>query len=79
MKDNNKGNNLLDKNFWKPFKLDASAAAGGDADEVFLLNDKEVTANYTIPKGKNSTSVGDIIINAGIEITISDDSSWVIL
>ena len=54
-------------------------ATGGGADQVFVLNDQLVTADYTIPTGKNASSAGPITINTGITVTISTDSTWVIV
>lgn len=54
-------------------------ATGGGSDAVFNLNDKVVTASYTIPSTKNASSVGPLTINAGVVITISSGSRWVVL
>jgi hypothetical protein len=56
-----------------------SGATGGGDNEVFLENDKIVTANYTIPATKNAMSTGPIEIDNGTVITISDGSRWVII
>jgi len=42
-------------------------------------NDQVVTADYTIPVGKNASSVGPIEIDDGVTVTVSDGSNWVIL
>ncbi len=54
-------------------------ATGGGSDAVFNLNDKVVTTSYTIPSTKNANSVGPLTVNAGVAITISTGSRWVIL
>jgi hypothetical protein len=54
-------------------------ATGGGSDAVFNLNDKTVTTSYTIPATKNANSVGPLTVNAGVVITISSGSRWVIL
>lgn len=54
-------------------------ATGGGADQVFVLNDQLVTADYTVPTGKNASSAGPITINTGITVTVSTDSTWVIV
>lgn len=56
-----------------------SGATGGGTNQVFVLNDQLVTASYTIPVGKNATSAGPITINAGVVVTVSTDSYWVIV
>jgi len=54
-------------------------ATGGGSDEVFVENSQAVTANYTIPVGKNASSVGPITIPDGVAITVSTGSRWVVL
>jgi hypothetical protein len=54
-------------------------ATGGGSDEVFIENDQIVTANYTIPTGRNAMSTGPIEIADGVEVTVSSGSTWVIL
>lgn len=59
--------------------LATSGATGGGTDKVFVQNDQVVTTNYTIPSGKNASSVGPLSIDAGATVTISANSTWVIL
>jgi hypothetical protein len=54
-------------------------ATGTGNDQVFVLNDQYVTADYAIPTGKNATSAGPITINTGVTVTIPTDSTWVIV
>ena len=54
-------------------------ATGTGGNQVFVLNDQNVTANYTIPTGKNASSAGPITINTGVVVTVSTDSTWVIV
>jgi hypothetical protein len=54
-------------------------ATGGGSDAVFNLNDKTVSASYTIPSTKNANSVGPLTISGGVVITISSGSRWVVL
>lgn len=54
-------------------------ATGGGSDAVFNLNGQIITASYTIPVGKNANSVGPLTVNAGVAVTISAGSRWVIL
>lgn len=59
--------------------LSASGATGGGTDKVFVQNDQAITTSYTIPSGKNASSVGPVSIDAGATVTISANSTWVIL
>ena len=54
-------------------------ATGGGGDQVFVQNDQVVTENYTIPADKNAMSTGNITINAGVTVTISTGSRWVVI
>jgi hypothetical protein len=54
-------------------------ASGGNGNAVFYENDATVTSSYTITSGKNAMSAGPISINAGVEITIPNNSNWAIV
>jgi hypothetical protein len=54
-------------------------ATGGGDDQVFVENEQVVTASYTLPTGKNASSVGPVSLDAGVTVTISANSTWVIL
>ena len=54
-------------------------ATGGGSDQVFVQNGQSVTTSYTIPTGKNASSVGPISVNSGITVTIPSGSRWVVL
>lgn len=54
-------------------------ATGTGGNQVFVLNDQVVTASYTVPTGKNASSAGPITINTGVTVTVSTDSTWVIV
>jgi hypothetical protein len=54
-------------------------ATGGGGDQVFVQNSRVVTVNYTIPTGKSAESVGPIVVNSGISVTVSSGERWVIL
>lgn len=56
-----------------------SGATGGGGDTIFIENSQVVTANYTIPVGKNAMSTGEITINAGVTVTVSAGSTWAII
>jgi hypothetical protein len=54
-------------------------ATGGGGDQIFQENGQVVTQNYTIANGKNAVSAGPITVNAGVTVTISAGSTWVIV
>jgi hypothetical protein len=54
-------------------------ATGGGSDQVFYLNNVEVTQSYTIPLNRNAMTAGPVLINNGITVTIQDGSSWSIV
>lgn len=54
-------------------------ATGGGGDEIFVLNSRVVTTDYTFPTGKSGESVGPITINSGVSVTIPADERWVVL
>ena len=54
-------------------------APGGGGDQVFVENTLTVTTNYTLPTGKNASSVGPITINSGVTVTIPTNQRWVVL
>ena len=57
----------------------SSGATGGGTDAVFVQNSQAVTTDYTVPSGKSASSTGPITLNAGVDITLSAGSRWVIL
>ncbi|GDX76021.1 hypothetical protein LBMAG41_10970 [Cyanobium sp.] len=61
---------------WTPL---GQGAAGGGGDQIFQENGQVVTQNYTIANGKNAVSAGPITVNAGVTVTISAGSTWVIV
>ena len=54
-------------------------AAGGGSDQIFFENDQTVTANYTIPTGKNAGTFGPVSINGGITVTVPTGSVWTVV
>ena len=54
-------------------------ATGGGGDAVFVENDQVVTADYTIPTGKNAMSTGPVTISGGVTVTVSSGSRYVII
>ena len=58
--------------------LSSSGATGGSTDNIFVENERTVTANYTITSTKNAHSVGPISINNNVVITIPANSTWLV-
>jgi hypothetical protein len=54
-------------------------ASGGGSDQIFFENDQTVTANYTIPTGKNAGTFGPVTINDGVTVTVPDGDVWTIV
>jgi hypothetical protein len=54
-------------------------ATGGGSDQVFVLNDQNITTNYTIPADKNAMCAGPITVDTGVNVTVSTGSNWVIV
>lgn len=61
---------------WLPL---GQGASGGGGDQIFQENGQTVTQNYTIATGRNAISAGPITINAGVVVTISAGSTWVVV
>lgn len=59
--------------------IGGGGATGGSTDAVFTLNDQTVTANYTIPTGKNAGTFGPVTINSGVSVTVPTGSVWTIV
>jgi hypothetical protein len=49
--------------------------AGG----VVYENGQTISADYTMPSGKNGMSAGPITIDTSVTVTIPTDSTWVIV
>lgn len=49
------------------------------ASGVFKYNQNYVGSNTTITTGLNASSVGPLIIEDGVDVTIEDNASWSIL
>lgn len=54
-------------------------ASGTGGNQVFFLNDLNVTASYTIPTGKNSGTFGPVTIDGGVSVTVPSGSVWSIV
>lgn len=61
---------------WQNFN---KVAQGGGEDEVFFINDINITQDYAIPTGKNAMTAGPIKIAEGVTITVPEGSTWTIV
>lgn len=57
----------------------SGGATGGGGDQVFVENSMDVTVSYTLPTGKNASSVGPITIQSGVTVTVPSGQRWVVL
>lgn len=55
------------------------ATAGGATEDIFYINGKTVTQNYTITSTENAMSSGPITIADGVTVTIADGGEWAIV
>jgi hypothetical protein len=53
---------------------DQLAAANG-----IVINNKTISASYSIPSGYSAMSTGPITINSGISVTVPSGSRWVVI
>jgi hypothetical protein len=51
---------------------------GSGGSGVTAENDQAIVSDYTLATGKNASSVGPVSIDAGVTVTISANSTWVI-
>jgi len=51
----------------------------GSATAIFFENPQTITTSYTIPSGKNAMQTGPITLNAGVTITVSAGSRYVVI
>lgn len=59
--------------------MGGGGATGASGNSVFMENDTNVTADYTITTGKNAMSAGPIEINTGVTVTVPIGSVWSIV
>ena len=60
-------------------KQDGTWGSAGAADSVFWENAQTVSSNYSITAGTNALTLGNLIINSGITVTIPSGARWYIL
>lgn len=68
----------FDGTVWGELGGGGGATGGGD-DEVFVENDKIVSADYTLPSNKNASSTGPLTINTDVTVTVAAGARWVIV
>ena len=61
------------------FVFGSPGAAGAGGDQIFFLNEQNVTVSYSIPSGFNAGTFGPCTIASGVTVTIPGGSSWVIV
>lgn len=59
--------------------LGGGGATGGQDDDVFYENRKNVRYDYTVTANKNAMTAGPIEIDAGVTVTIPDSSTWIVI
>jgi len=57
----------------------STVPTGGGVNQAFYLNDITITANYTIPVGKNAGTFGPVTVNSGISVTVPTGSTWTVV
>jgi hypothetical protein len=63
---------------WAPIG-GGGAATGAGGDQIFVENGQTVTTSYSIPVGKNASTVSPITLNSGVVVTVPAGSRWVVL
>lgn len=50
-----------------------------NASNGLLLNSTTVASNYTVPAGSNAISIGPMVINSGVVVTVTSGQRWVVI
>ena len=50
-----------------------------NASNGLLLNSTTVASNYTVPTGSNAISVGPMVINSGVVVTVTSGQRWIVI
>jgi len=70
---------FINFNTFNVANVDTTAGAtGGGQDKVFWLNDKQVTADFTVPANQNAGVWGPIEVVAGVNIIVEDGATLTI-
>jgi hypothetical protein len=70
---------VLDSSLQFAFAYAGGATGGGGGDQIFFLNDQNVTTNYAIPAGKNAMTAGPVTIDSGVTVTVPAGSAWTVV
>lgn len=57
----------------------AGGFVGKGEDQIFMEFGRTIKRDHTIPAGVNTMSVGPIIIEDGVTVTVEDDGNWVVV
>jgi hypothetical protein len=49
------------------------------ANNGLVVNNMTVTVSVTIPAGYSASSVGPVVVNSGVVVTVPSGSKWVVL
>ena len=62
----------------KPISVATQAALDTKAGvyDLFRINPRSVTANFTVPSGYNAASAGPMAIAEGVTVTVQDNATW---
>lgn len=60
-------------------KIQNGAIEPSDYGSPFFENPQAITADYVIPENRNAGTFGDVDINSGVTVTISNNATWVIV
>jgi len=60
-------------------KQDGTWGGAGAADSVFWENAQTVSSDYTITASTNTLTLGNLIINSGLTVTVPSGAWWSIL
>jgi hypothetical protein len=50
-----------------------------NASNGLLLNSTTVASNYTVPAGSNAISIGPMVINSGVVVTVTSGQRWIVI
>lgn len=68
------------KNAWKmQLTPDGVQSLTLNATNGLVVNNKTVSANYSIPSGSNAQSVGPMTIASGVSVTVPSGSRWLVV
>lgn len=52
---------------------------GGGQDQVFYINGRTITTNYTLAANASAMSTGPITINSNVTVTVASGARWVVI